>query len=163
MRSFGLLLTILTIGCSQAKPPVPSGPRLCCVGVGVIHEVFPMAFAIKVTNEGDARAYVDDAQFRPETKTLHYDDEIPRESLPNGFDCGVIVFSDKIGANGELRRLSPGDAIEIAPGATVDVRGAVMWAVPAETPPMLAIVLASFAATNDGQVAAQSDETLYVL
>jgi hypothetical protein len=163
MRPALLLLTFLAVGCSQPKPPVLSGPQLRFVGVGVNHTTFPMPFAIKVRNDGDPPAYVDDAQIFVATKTLLYDDETSRGSVPDGFDCDVIVFSNRPGTEGKLVPLPRGEAIEIAPGATVDVLGAVQWAVPADAPPMLAIVRASFAAMNDGKVVAQGDERLYVL
>jgi hypothetical protein len=139
-----------------------SGSQLRVVGVGVDHTTFPMPFAIKVTHEGDAPAYVDDAQIFVATKTLLYDDEAARGSVPDGFDCAVIVF-DEPGADGALSPLPKGKTIEVAPGATVDIRGAVEWVVPANAPPMLAIVRASFAAMRNGKSVAQSDERLYVL
>jgi hypothetical protein len=162
MRAALLFLTLLAFGCSQPKPTASSGPHLSSVGVGVDHTTFPMPFAIKVTNAGDAPAYVDDAQIFVATKTLLYDDEASLASVPDEFDCAVIVFHEPH-ADGALSPLPKGKTIEVAPGATVDVRGAVEWVVPANAPPMLAIVRASFAAMRNGKPVAQSDERLYVL
>jgi hypothetical protein len=147
MRSALLLLILLATGCGQS--PLPASTPLRLIATAFIPENVPAAVALHVANDGTAPVLVDDLSLAVEYKTLLYDDE--GSPPPDGFDYVVRLFRDKPETDGGRGVIAPGETITIAPGATHELYGAVQWAVPPGTSPMLAIVRAAVVPTYQGK------------
>lgn len=117
-----LLLLVLVAGCS-AEPA-----RLRVDNVGLSEDVVPLVVALHVTNEGGTTAVVEsaDVTFLKKAVIAPFD---ALSGVPQTLDC-VPVFMN-------------GDRVEIAPGATEELRFALVWELGDNPPPALALVRAS--------------------
>jgi hypothetical protein len=136
------VLSLCTVGCGQSSE---SGPHLQYIDTGLDQRVCPLVFALKLTNEGDAPVVVDNVRFQITSRTLLYDNA--GDEFPNEFNCELALVDDDHPA---APFLLPSDSISIAPGEVRDVRGVIRWIVPADAPPMLAIICAELIPIRDG-------------
>ena len=143
MRIAFATLALLTLGCAES-PPATHGPRLRHVATGLDERHWPAIFALKLANDGDEPATIDNVVFQVTDRTLLYDDA--GDAPPSEFECVVAVFGD----DGQTSRAA-GDVLTIRPGETVDVSGAIQWAVKPNSAPMLAIVRAALIPQRRGE------------
>jgi hypothetical protein len=138
---------LLLLGCNETQPATHAGPRLRYVATGLDQQNYPLAFALKIANDGNAPATVDDVRFNVPFKLLLYDDDAGE--APSGFDCEVQVLTEL--------------PVTVQPGQTADLAGLVTWAVPPETPPMLAVVRARFQTLHNGKATIDQEPLIMFL
>jgi hypothetical protein len=155
MRTSVALLFLLVVGCTDPAP------RLRYGGTGLHASRHPFTFALRLTNEGNAPATINNVRFQVSYSTLLRDDE-DAGSLPAGFSARVVLMDDEADAEGAITHMKPGAEIVIAPGETVAVTGVLFWQVRTDTP-MLAIVRGRFVPMLGDKVLLETPERLMVL
>jgi hypothetical protein len=155
MRTAALLMTLLALGCSDPAP------RLRYGGTGLHSSRYPFTFALRLINDGNAPATINNVGFQVSYSTLLRDDK-DTGALPAGFSARVVLMDDKADAEGRLIQLEPGAEIVIEPGETLAVTGILYWQVRPDTP-MLPIVRGRFVPMLDDKVLLETPERLVVL
>lgn len=155
MRTTAILLTLLALGCSEPTA------QLRYAGTGLHRSRYPFTFALRLVNDGNAPATINNVGFQVSYSTLLRDDE-DSGALPEGFSARVVLMDDEADREGKLKQMKPGAAIVINPGETYAVTGVVYWQVRADTP-MLAIVRGRFVPMRDDEVLLDTPERLLVL